>query len=178
MLLPYKLTLSKNKLSYQFTSGAGNAYNVYFTRFYLQLEDEEIEIFSFGFNQTETNREVSITHDPRIGFNRIETYREPSDSRDARIRTTIQQIILDFFVRNNNKGAIVYICDQTDGKTGPRSRTFTRWFEALSESFIKCDSHAEYEKDDFFSSIIISNANPDKGKLIDAFYYTLEYWMG
>lgn len=93
-----------------------------------------------------------------------------------RIGITIQRIIQDFFKKNSNS-AIVYIRDQTDGKAKQSSQTFTHWFETLSEIYIKCDSHAKNKADDFYSSIVIPISNPDKGKLIDSFYYTIQLWM-
>jgi len=157
LLRPYKFILSGNNLNYQFTTVSGSVYNAYFTRFYLQAnETEEIEIFSFGFG----------LFSPVIRFAAF----------DPRIKVTIQQIIADFF-KKNGRSAIVYMCDQADGKARQRSLLFSRWFSELSETYIKCDSHARYAEFDFYSSIVIPNTNPDKGKLVDAFYYTLRYWM-
>jgi len=155
---PYSVTSSGSEYEYKFITGSGDHYVAYFSYFtLLSGADGEIEVFSFGFLR--------------------ENFTQPLPDRiDPRIRATIQYIIADFF-KKNGQSAIVYICDQADGKARQRSLLFSRWFSELSDTYIKCDSHARYAEFDFYSSIIIPNTNPDKGKLVDAFYYTLRYWM-
>lgn len=102
---------------------------------------------------------------------------EPTIRFDPGIKSTIQYIISAFFA-NNPEDAVLYICLPGDGLARSRHITFDRWFNELGHQFIKHDSHVKYAKDDFYSSLILLASNPRKDILIDAFNYTLIYWMG
>lgn len=155
----YNLTLSEDGQSYQFTTEAGNQYTAYFTEFFLQNErGEEFKISSFGFDRLKVPEESVIRFDPLI-------------------KSTIQHIITAFF-DNNSEDAVLYICLPGDGLARSRHITFDRWFNELEHRLVKHDSHVKYAADDFYSSMILLANNPRKDILIDAFNYTLIYWMG
>jgi hypothetical protein len=155
----YELTTSDDGLSYQFSSASGDVYYAYFTLFFLQnKQGEEIEIFSFGFDRKETGFSVQRGFDPLV-------------------KATIQHILLDFF-KQNHESAAIYVCLTTDGKARNRKITFAKWFNELADDFVKFDSYTQYEEDNFYSSIIIAKNNPYKNSLIEAYYYSLDYWMG
>ncbi|HET7119078.1 MAG TPA: DUF6169 family protein [Hanamia sp.] len=107
----------------------------------------------------------------------MRTSTESSLRFDTRIKATIQNIIIEFFRKHPND-AILYICSSTDGKARNRHITFSSWFNDFSNDFTKCDSQLKYKENEFYSSIIILNDNPQKHTLINAFYFTIEYWMG
>lgn len=155
----YNLTLSEEGQSYRFTTDAGNQYTAWFTEFFLQNErGEEFKISSFGFDRLKVPEEPVIRFDPKV-------------------KSTIQHIISTFFAKNS-EDAVLYICLPGDGLAKSRHITFDRWFNELGQQFIKYDSHVKYTEDDFYSSLILLANNPCKDILIDAFNYTLIYWMG
>lgn len=155
----YDLIPSEDGLSYQFTTDSGDKYTAYFTTFFLLNEQgEDVEVSSFGFE-------------------RLKVAQDSPNRFDARVKATIQYVLLEFFKKHADRG-ILYICFQGDGMARNRRITFARWFNDLSDTFTKHDSHIRYAEYDFYSSIIVSNNNPLKDSLIKTFYHTIRYWMG
>jgi len=156
---PYDFISAVEGQDYQFTTQSGDKYTAWFTEFFLQTQDQnELLIYSFGFECSRNSTESSLRF-------------------DTRIKATIQNIIIEFFKKHPND-AILYICSSADGKARNRHITFSNWFNEFGNNFTKCDSQIQYEGNDFYSSIIILNDNPQKDYLIDAFFFTIEYWMG
>jgi Family of unknown function (DUF6169) len=156
-LHPYKFTISPDRLGYEFSTANGIGYVVYFNEFFLMDRDmQDVCLYSFGFDYKASSS------------NRIEY--------DRKIKDTVIFILQDFF-RQRNEDAIIYICQNNDSKSRGRSKLFDNWFLEFSDTFEKYDSEELYNRYHFYSSIIASKYNPVKQKLIDAFYFTISYWL-
>ena len=155
----YDFTSSDDEESYQFTTESGDKFTVWFTDFFLRNEEgKDIQIYSFGFD-------------------RLRNSLDSPNKFDAKVKATILNIITEFF-RKNPHNAVLYICMPADGKARNRHITFSRWFNELGNNFTKCDSPIRYAEHDFYSSLIVLNNNPQKNVFIDAFFFSVEYWMG
>jgi len=65
-----------------------------------------------------------------------------------------------------------------DGMSRNRRIIFGQWFNEVRNDYTKYDSPIKYAEDQFYSSLIIKNDNPQKEYLIEAFQFTIDYWMG
>lgn len=154
---PYKFSISPDALSYEFVTTNGLGYIVYFTVFYLMDEEmEDVDLYSFGFDCKTPARE--------------------RNEYDPRTRDTIIFILQDFF-KQRNEDAIIYICQNNDNKSAGRNKLFDKWFLEFSDIFEKHNSEELYNRYHFYSSIIVSKLNPFKQKFIDAFHFTISYWL-
>ncbi|MGX5690359.1 DUF6169 family protein [Arcticibacter tournemirensis] len=141
--------------SYKFTTTSGLVYVAYFTEFILlDVNGEEIQVVSFGFacdRPDETKR------------------------HDSRVKLTIIHIVEEFFATQSDE-ALLYMCMDGDGKGRNRYITFGRWFREAGGLLEKYNFASRDPKARFYSSIILSSGNPQKQRMIDAFYYTISYW--
>ena len=153
--------LAEDGLTYKFTTASGDLYIAYFTEFILTTKDGgELCIPMFGFER----KSLHLLQETKIHF-------------DEKVKNTLQYLIREFFRVNPEQG-FVYICSQDGGKQRARHVTFSRWFNDLGESYAKYDSPEQYNVDTFYSSLIVLNANTNKEKYVNAFFHTIEIWMG
>lgn len=68
------------------------------------------------------------------------------------------------------------MCMDGDGKGRNSYITFGRWFREAGGLLEKYNFASRDPKARFYSSIILSSSNPQKQRMIDAFYYTINYW--
>lgn len=146
---------------YKFTTTAGDVYTAYFTEYTLITYDHsELVVPMFGFHRQSAPRKE------RQGI-----------EKDEKVKCTIQFILTEFFRLNPDNG-VIYICANDDGKQLGRHLTFSKWVEEMGPAYIKYDSPEVYAKDNFHSSLIVLEANAEKEKFVNAFYYSIGYWMG
>ena len=126
----------KEDKGYVFVTDLNIKYEAYFIKI---PNDSHLPIYSFSFEK------VADSH----------------AHYDKRVKETIIQILEDFF--NENDNAMLFVCDQTDGRQQSRNILFDRWYNEYRETFIKM----EYNIRDIYSSVIYSIHNP-LGKLIEA----------
>ena len=98
---------------------------------------------------------------------------EPEDGRphpiDVRIALTVVEILKRFFEKNDQ--AMIMVCDSLDGKEEKRRKLFDRWFVQYSDGTItKVDGAAHGEGMNLFASLYFKNTNPNRHRLVDAFY--------
>lgn len=153
---PYNLT--KSEIGYEFVSGAGVRYHLYFSNYYLTDADgNDLVVPMFGFDcvpeRSKQDRNQK-RHDPRI-------------------KATIISLIVDFFEKKPNDG-LLYICDQKDDKAENRSILFGAWHKEMADKIEKYDNEHSHAELDFYSSLLIVKDNPDKNKFIEAFYRHLD----
>lgn len=151
----YDVVKADDGSSYQFTTTSGITYVAYFTEFTLmEANGDELQAISFGF-----------TCDRLYGVKR----------HDGRVRPTIVHIIEEFFDAQPDD-ALLYMCMDNDGRGRNRHITFGRWFKEVDGALEKHSFASKDPQEGFYSSIIIKSNNPQKQRMIDAFYYTINYW--
>jgi hypothetical protein len=151
----YEINGAIDGSSYQFTTSSGLIYIVYFTEFFLlDIDGHDLQVISFGF--TCNNPDA------------IKTY-------DNSVRDTIIHIIKEFFISQPN-GALLYMCTGSDGRSRNRHITFGRWFHETDSELEKHNFAAQDPESSFYSSIILNISNPEKERIIEAFYHTIDYW--
>lgn len=154
----YDLSITPDGKAYQFTTSKGDYYIAYFTEFTLQnSRNEEMVIPCFGFEKR------SSTTSKRERY-------------DARVKATILYIVREFFQRNPDKG-VLYLCMNSDEKARNRHITFNKWFLELGTDYEKHDSPSSYQAVGLYSSIVVSSMSDQKSAIIEAFFYTIDYWM-
>ncbi|WP_448698178.1 DUF6169 family protein [Mucilaginibacter sp. AW1-3] len=94
---------------------------------------------------------------------------------DGKVRHTIIHIIQEFFVSQPDN-ALLYMCMDNDGKGRNRQVTFGRWFREADSDLEKHNFNSKIPNKGFYSSIILRTDNPEKERLIAAFYHTIDYW--
>ena len=153
----YEFEKLKDGAGYRFVTLAGDIYIAYFTEFILlDRSGRDISVVSFGFNCQRANQDK----------------RHPYDSK---VKQTIIYIIKEFF-DDQDENAILYLCINNDGKARERQIIFNTWYNEFNEDFEKHNSSEVHGKLGFYGSILFKRSNPNKQKLIDSFYFTINYW--
>ncbi|MDR3693028.1 DUF6169 family protein [Mucilaginibacter sp.] len=80
------------------------------------------------------------------------------------------------FFYDQNDNAILYVCINNDEKARNRHITFCKWYNEFGQSFEKHSSSELHGKLGFYGSILFKKDNPNKQKLIDSFYFTINIW--
>jgi hypothetical protein len=88
--------------------------------------------------------------------------------QDERIADTICSIVGTIF--EDNKNAVIIICDNTDNREQGRNRLFQQWYSRINNTSIcKVDKQYHSEDYDIYSSLLIHADNPDLGNIVEAF---------
>lgn len=157
MSSPYKLEKLDNGSGYKFVTSSGNVYTAYFTDFtLLDPSADELSVISFGFYCERFDEGENLRH-------------------DSRIKQTIIFIVEAFF-NEQPENAVLYICVNSDGKARNRQITFSSWFNQFSKDIEKYDAPQALGDLDFYGALLLRKDNPHKQKMIDAFYFTIDYW--
>ena len=147
-----RYNLAPHKDGYQFTTDAGITYIVYFSQYFLTTpEGEEIIVYSFGFE---------------CSGDRCESY-------DEKIRNTIISIIEEFFQQHQQEG-LLYICLTLDGMARHRRITFGKWYRTIACNIERHDCREWHAREGYYTSILVRSDNPQKDKMITAFYNNLD----
>lgn len=152
----YNVELLEEGNVYKFNTSSGDIYIAYFTEFIMLDPDEnEVTVISFGFTCKRSGR-----HRQRY---------------DSKVKHTIVHIINIFFANQPND-AILYMCMTNDGKARNRHIIFNNWYHELNNGLEKHSSSSEHGKKGFYASILFKSNNPQKMRLISAFYFAIDYW--
>ena len=144
LLHPYNYSQC-NELMYEFTTIHGDVYVAYFI---------DMAVYSPHFNNVYT-------------FN-FESRNEVNSPQDERIADTICSIVGTIF--EDNKNAVIIICDNTDNREQGRNRLFQQWYSRINNTSIcKVDKQYHSEDYDIYSSLLIHADNPDLGNIVEAF---------
>ena len=155
MSVRYNIERAADGASYTFQTTSGITYFAYFTEFaLLEADEQEVNVVSFGFTCDSFN---------------------PIQRHDTKVKQTIIHIVNEYF-KSKPDAAVLYMCMNNDGKGRNRHVTFSRWFNESESELEKYDFASKNTGGGFYSSIILKSANPDKEKLIAAFYFTIHYW--
>jgi len=153
----YEIEPLADKDGYRFITTSGDIYITYFTEFtLLDPSGEDITAMSFGFTCNRADEEKRQHY-------------------DSKVKHTLIDIIQTFF-NKQDENAILYFCMNNDGKARNRQITFNRWFLEFSENIEKHNSSDAHGKLGFYGSILFKKDNLRKQKLIESFYFTLNYW--
>lgn len=102
-------------------------------------------------------------------FSIINVNRVPSP-RDLKMRDTVMLVIESFF--NMNEAALLYICENGDGKQQMRSRLFEFWFSSyhMKDRFLLMPvSIEDMEGEVNFAALIIRKDNPNIIDIVSEF---------
>jgi len=145
LLHPYNIILDGN-MSYTFTTDEGVVYHAYFMEFSNVLTGFQ-SVYTFNI-ESESNEPHPI---------------------DIRISHTIVSILELFF--RNIENAIIFVCDNIDGKERKRNIKFDRWYQNWrTENIEKYDATADTEDYVLYVSLLINVANPKRKEIVSAFY--------
>lgn len=89
---------------------------------------------------------------------------------DKRIADTVIKIVGDFLASKNN--AVVYVCDNSDGRQAARSRKFLSWFDYFehpSSKIIQVTSNFNVGGLFIYSSLLIHKKNKHFTKMVLAY---------
>lgn len=151
----YEVERAIDGTSYNFKTSSGITYFAYFTEFVLlDSIEQELNIVSFGFT-----------------CDRMEAVKR----YDTKVKQTIIHIIEGFFASQPDN-AVLYMCMDNDGKSRNRHITFGCWFREIESDLEKHNFTAKDPKAGFYSSLLLKSSNPEKERLIDAFYFTIHHW--
>lgn len=109
-LQPYRIQ-KIDELTYGFTTDKGIEYFCSFVSYADYFPNHpDLAPYFFSFNLELRNKKIKL---PK--------------GTDIRIADTVVKIVGDFLASKTN--AVVYVCDNSDGKEAVRSRKFLSWFE-------------------------------------------------
>jgi hypothetical protein len=153
----YEIEILEDNAGYKFATSSGDIYIAYFTEFILlDTKEQDVPVLSFGFTCKRADEKKRQLH-------------------DSKVKKTIIHIIKAFF-NDQNDNAFLYMCMNHDGKARNRHITFNRWYNEFNEDIEKHNSSEVHGKLGFYGSILFKKNNPNKQKLIDSFYFTINYW--
>jgi len=152
-LLPYPL-LKIDDFTYNFSTGSGLEYNCSFLSYSEYFHDyPQIADRFYSFNLDLKSKPKKIL--PGI---------------DSRIAATVIFIISGFLESKIN--AVVYVCDNSDGKEAARAKKFISWFnyfEYASEKIIQISNNFKVEDMMIYSSLLVHRKNKEIDKIIQAY---------
>ena len=147
---PYKIIVVENNY-FEFKTASGAVYLCYFlsyTEYFSQYKQIADNIFSFNVDLIK-GRKASLAADERVG-------------------STIIKIIRNFLSGLEN--AVVYVCDNSDGKELLRKRKFDQWFKKYDDgTIIKVNGHIIVPNFNIYNAILIHKENNKKNLFIEAF---------
>lgn len=152
-LQPYKITTYSPDY-YSFITDAGIEYICYFTPYSEYFKNYPASISSqfYSFNLELSNKEIK----PK--------------GIDKRIGDTVVTIVGDYLASKIN--AVVYVCDNSDGREAVRSRKFLSWFDYYdhpSNKIVKVTSNFTVGGLFIYSSLLIHKKNKRFNDLVFAY---------
>lgn len=152
-LQPYDYEVLKPNY-YAFTTVSGDIYECYFLP-YGEYFPYHLDIapFIFGFN--------------------LHLLSKPLQNKgvDKRIADTVIMIVGGFLEAQNN--AMIYVCDNSDGKEKARARKFKSWFDYYahpSHQITRITQSFEVGGMTIHSAMLIHNKNKRKMEFVDAYF--------
>jgi Family of unknown function (DUF6169) len=149
-LRPYKIAIVKHNY-FDFTTTAGIKYACYF-----------ISYAAYFKNYKEVAGNIYSVNVEVIGSNR------KAATLDERTGLTIVEIVKQFLEGLEN--AVVYVCDNSDGRELFRKKKFDLWFRKYDDgTIIKVDGHIAVPNFNIYNAILIHKDNPKKNRFIEVF---------
>lgn len=140
-------------LTFSFTTIDGDEYSCYFLSYSEYFKDKpQIAPYFFSFNL------------------KLVSGKPKRKGVDKRIADTIITIVGDFL--NSKTNAVVYVCDNSDGREAARSRKFLSWFdyyEHPSSDIIQVSSNFHAGNMFIYSSLLVHKKNKRFTDLILAY---------
>lgn len=153
LLQPYPIQ-KIDQLTYAFNSSKGIEYNCSFVTYAEYFPHHpEIAPYFFAFNLNLRDKKIKL---PK--------------GTDKRIADTVITIVGDFLASKTN--AVVYVCDNSDGKEGARARKFLSWFDYYdhpSSKVVQVTSNFTVGGLFIYSSLIIHKKNKSFTKMVMAY---------
>jgi Family of unknown function (DUF6169) len=140
-----------NERLYSFTTSNGCIYHCYFFDFGTAFSDyPDLAPKVFGFNL-----ELQYKPHQNIGF-------------DKRIAETVITILKTFL--DDKVNAVVYICDNSDGREKARFHKFTNWFSTYDDgSIIQLKGVIHAGNTNILNAMLIHKNNPNINRFIEAY---------
>lgn len=144
-----------DELTFLFSTDAGDEYQCYFISYadyFASHPDIAPNFFSFNL---------------KLISNKGKPLRKGVDKR---IADTVIKIVGDFLASKNN--AVVYVCDNSDGRQAARSRKFLSWFDYFehpSSKIIQVTSNFNVGGLFIYSSLLIHKKNKHFTKMVLAY---------
>jgi hypothetical protein len=152
-LQPYNYTVFKPD-NYSFTTDSGVEYICYFTPYSEYFQNHPgVAPYIFAFNLELKDKKAK------------------TKGIDKRIADTVITIAGDFLEARNN--AMVYVCDNWDGRELARARKFKSWFDYYTHSsskIIQISTSFEAGGMMIHSAMLIHKKNKRKKEFTDAYY--------
>jgi Family of unknown function (DUF6169) len=149
-LQPYKFSIVKHNY-FEFATTTGTKYACFFLSYadYFKAHKKIAQcIYSINIEVLE-RKSGSLVLDERTGL-------------------TIVEILKKFLEKSED--AVVYVCDNSDGRELLRKRKFDIWFRKYDDgTIIKVDGHIYVPNFDIYNAILIHKDNPKKNLFIEVF---------
>ena len=147
---PYDFIIHKPDY-YTFITSCGSEYHCYFFSFATAFSDyPDLANKVFGFN-------LELKYQPQsiIALNK-------------RIAETVIIILKNFLGKKAN--AVVYICDNSDGREKARFHKFTNWFRTYDDgNIIQLKGISRAGNSNILNAILIHKNNPNINRFIEAY---------
>ena len=151
MLSHYKYEITENG-SFLFYSKHNHKYELYFTEVPVPDKHGNIHTF-FHFGLTKNDEHNHILY---------------KNKYDEKIESTILFILNDIFSKFDHRILVCfYFID--DGFSRHRKITFNKWKRGLNESIVDFPNTIKYEDKEIFICLILSNENPLKDLILEAY---------
>jgi len=104
----------------------------------------------------------------------IKKMEDRKSPHDSKVEQTILAVLDVFFTEHLD--ALLYMCDDSDGREANRNRLFLTWFKkhAAPERFTIRTASAVVEGKGFYAAIIVENRNPLLETIIEDFETTAQ----
>jgi len=137
--------------------------------FTYQFETDNGIVYQIAFVVENSFSEVGGIEVPDVYHLIIQNISQGRSALDASVSITIIAIIEDFFLHTER--AIIYVCDNGDGRGQVRHKTFDRWFNNsdLPEYVDKVDNTFGDGEDTLFSSVLVHKENVNRQTIIDIY---------
>lgn len=142
-------------LTFLFTTDAGDEYKCYFISYAEYFSSQpDIAPGFFSFN-------LKLVSNDGIPFRK---------GTDKKIADTVITIVGNFL--NSKENAVVYVCDNSDGREAARSKKFVSWFayyDHPSSKIVKVTSNFTVGGLSIYSSLLIHKSNKRFNDMVFAY---------
>ncbi len=158
-LQPYRFIIFK-PLYYSFVTTSGIEYNCYFTPYaeYFKKYPTTISSKFYAFNLELSDKKF-----------------KPKGT-GKRIADTVISIVGDFL--NSQINAVVYICDNSDGREAARAKKFLSWYDYYSHpshQILQVSGDLKIGELKLYTALLVHRKNKLKKQLIEAYIDLIDY---
>ncbi len=149
-----------SELSYRFITNAGIEYVCSFVTYaeYFKEHPPTISSKFYAFNLDLVNKKLK------------------SKGTDKRIADTVISIVGDFL--NSQINAVVYICDNSDGREVARAKKFLSWYDYYSHpshQILQVTGDLKIGELRLYTALLVHRKNKLKKQLIEAYIDLIDY---